>query len=148
MAKKQEIFIFLIIFGAVIGLLDSGYLSMLELRGQTGAACDLGGFNCDAVLTSRYSRLFGIPLAYWGLAYYSALFFLAIVYLDLKNRKILHLIELWLWSGFAVSLILFYLQAFVLKAFCIYCLISEAAVFAMILGYLIIKFIPKESDKL
>lgn len=145
MAKKQEIFIFLIIFGAVIGLLDSGYLSMLELRGQTGAACDLGGLNCDAVLTSRYSRLLGIPLAYWGLAYYSALFFLAIVYLDLKNRKILHLIELWLWSGFAVSLILFYIQAFVLKAFCLYCLISEVVIFILLIGYLAIKFLSRKN---
>ncbi len=145
MAKKQEIFIFLIIFGAVIGLLDSGYLSMLELRDQTGAACDLGGLNCDAVLTSRYSRLLGIPLAYWGLAYYSALFFLAIVYLDLKNRKILHLIELWLWSGFAVSLILFYIQAFVLKAFCLYCLISEVVIFILLIGYLAIKFLSRKN---
>lgn len=145
MAKKQEIFIFLIIFGAVIGLLDSGYLSMLELRGQTGAACDLGGFNCDAVLTSRYSKLFGIPLAYWGLAYYSALFFLAIVYLDLKNKKILQLIELWLWSGFAVSLILLYIQAFVLKAFCLYCLISEVVIFILLIGYLAIKFLSRKN---
>ncbi len=146
MAKKQGILIFLIIFGAAIGLLDSGYLSMLEFRNQTGVACDLGGFNCDAVLTSQYSRLLGIPLAYWGLAYYSALFFLAIVYLDLKNKKILQLIELWLWSGFAVSLILLYIQAFVLKAFCLYCLISEVVIFIMVLGYLTIKFLFKEKS--
>ena len=139
MSKKQSFFIFLIIFGAAIGLFDSGYLSMLEFRGQTGLACDLGGFNCDAVLTSQYSRFLNIPLAYWGLAYYSALFFLAIVYLDLRNRRILQLIELLLWSGFFVSLVLLYLQAFILRAFCLYCVISEVVVFSMILGYLILK---------
>ena len=148
MFKKERIFIFLVIFGAAVGLFDSGYLSMLELRGQTGTACDLGGFNCDAVLTSRYSKLLGIPLAYWGLAYYLGLFFLAIVYLDLKNKKILRLIEIWLWLGFAVSLILLYVQYFVLKAFCLYCLISEVVIFSMFFGFLILKFLFKEKGRL
>jgi len=119
---------------------------MLELRSQTGAACDLGGFNCDAVLASRYSKLLGVPLAYWGLAYYLTLFFLAVVYLDFKHKIIFRMIEMAIFSGFFVSLILFYIQAFILKAFCIYCLISEVAVFAMVLGYLAMKLLPKESD--
>ena len=143
LVKAQRLFAILVVFGSLIGFLDSVYLVSSEARGSV--ACDVVGFNCNAVLTSVYSKFFGIPLAWWGVFFYFSLFLLAVVYLDVKRKFILQLIEIWLWSGFVVSLILLYIQAFVLKAFCIYCLISEIAVFGMVLGYLAVKFLPKDS---
>lgn len=146
MSSKQIFFAILIILGSIIGLLDTGYLSLLEWQGKNSLACDVGGFNCNAVLTSQYSRFLGIPLAYCGLAYYLGLFVLAVIYLDLRHKKILQTIEFTLWVGFSISLVLLYLQAFTLKAFCLYCLVSEAAIFSMVLGFLIIKFVIKKTE--
>ncbi|OGY39248.1 MAG: hypothetical protein A2418_00155 [Candidatus Brennerbacteria bacterium RIFOXYC1_FULL_41_11] len=149
MQKKKIFFLILIVLGSIIGLFDVGYLSMLEWQGKNSSACDLGGLNCNAVLTSQYSKLFNIPLAYWGLAYYLVLFILIVVYLDFsaiggKHQKIFQAIGLMLWVGFGVSSVLLYLQAFVLKAFCLYCLISEIAIVIMIIGYLVARHYFKE----
>ena len=104
MQKKKIFFLILIVLGSIIGLFDVGYLSMLEWQGKNSSACDLGGLNCNAVLTSQYSKLFNIPLAYWGLAYYLVLFILIVVYLDFsaiggKHQKIFQAIGLMLWVG-------------------------------------------------
>ncbi|HCI05503.1 MAG: Vitamin K epoxide reductase [Parcubacteria group bacterium GW2011_GWC1_45_9] len=145
-SKKQAFLGLTVIFGSLIGFLDSAYLAVFS-SGKTGVACDVSGFNCDAVLTSVYSRFLGLPLSWWGLAFYISLFFLAMAYFFLKKEMIFRLIGVWLWSGLAVSLILLYLQAFVLKAFCIYCLISETAVFLMAAGYLAVKFLIKDKNQ-
>lgn len=38
--------------------------------------CTAAGFDCDAVLTSPYSRVFGISLTYWAMGYYAGLLLL------------------------------------------------------------------------
>jgi hypothetical protein len=55
----------IIIFNlTILGILDTGYLSYIHLFG--GQACGQGS-GCSFVLSSPYTRIFGIPLSTLGL---------------------------------------------------------------------------------
>ncbi len=69
---------------SLVGLGLTGYLGFIHLallRGELygGLLCgDVGTlFNCHAVAASRFSQLFGIPLAFWGIVGYLAALALA-----------------------------------------------------------------------
>ena len=71
---------------SLAGLLLAGYLSFLHLallRGELvgGPLCGGAGslFNCHAVAASRFSRIFGVPVAYWGVLGYLVLLTLSLV---------------------------------------------------------------------
>ncbi len=56
----------------VIGLFVHGYLYSHHLSMESGefskSVCDINAlFNCSAVAASKYSKLFGVPVALWGL---------------------------------------------------------------------------------
>lgn len=78
---------------AVIGIATSIYSIKhhLELRihGHTEASCNINSaINCDAVASSKYSEILGIPLGVLGLGYFLAMAVLALtVYLQHKSRK-------------------------------------------------------------
>ena len=105
------------------GLLDSGYLTVKHLRGSY-IRC---GDECSAVLGSRYAEgVAGVPLAGFGAMAYltvivSGLFAAAGSQL---GRRILGVTAM-VMALFSIWLI--YLQAFVIHAFCKYCLASAAA---------------------
>jgi uncharacterized membrane protein len=75
-------------------------------------------------MTSKYAVIGGIPLALLGSLYYLAIFLLTVAYYDRKHLYILSIIARLTTLGFLVSLILIYLQAFIIRAFCFYCLLS------------------------
>ena len=107
---------------SLIGFLDSTYLTIQHYRGFW---LDCGPLlECDAVLTSQYAVIGGIPLALLGALYYLAIFLLTVAYYDRKHRCILSIIANLTILGFLTSLILVYLQAFIIRAFCFYCLLS------------------------
>src|SRR6267378_8388806 len=107
---------------ACIGLADSGYLTIKHLQGSY-IRCD---DECSAVLGSRYAEgIAGVPLAGFGAMAYIAVIVAAIFAATglLRARQILALLT----TGMALfSLWLLYLQAFVIHAFCKYCLASAA----------------------
>ena len=109
------------------GLLDSGYLTIKHLQGSY-IRC---GDECSAVLGSRYAEgIAGVPMAGFGAMAYltviiSALFAAAGSSL---GRWILGVTGL---TMALVSIWLIYLQAFVIHAFCKYCLASAAASFTL-----------------
>jgi uncharacterized membrane protein len=107
---------------SLIGFLDTTYLTIQHYR---GFGLDCGPlFECDAVMTSQYAVIGGIPLALLGTLYYLAVFLLTVAYYDRKNIYILSIIARLTILGFLVSLILAYLLAFIIRAFCFYCLLS------------------------
>ena len=122
---------------ATVGALLTGYLTMVKLSGST-VACSAGNAaatasSCDAVLSSPYAIIFGLPLALFGcLAYLSmATFSLApLAVSPEQNKHLRSKLEDWTWlllfAG-AVAMTVFsgylmYLLAFKLKAVCLYCL--------------------------
>ena len=110
---------------ALAGLADSIYLTVLHLTGQT-ADC-IASSGCETVLGSSYAQLGKVPLAGLGAAGYFSIFSLAtLAAFEYASAKRLFpwLVALML----AVTLWLLYVQAFVLHAFCDFCLLSASLV--------------------
>ncbi len=115
----------------LIGFTDAAYLSALHFY-QADPGCSLIT-GCDAVLSSEYAVVMGIPLAYGGFAYYLTLLLGVLVYYQYEIKKALQVTFMVNLLGFFFSLWLVYIQAFVLEAFCQYCLISAfTTTFALI----------------
>ena len=106
---------------ALFGLADGIYLTVEHVTGRT-AQC-IASSGCQEVLSSRYAAIGPMPLASVGaLAYFSA--FSTALLAAFGSAKCRSLFALLVAIMFAVTLWLFYLQAFVLHAFCDYCLFS------------------------
>lgn len=106
----------------LLGFADASYLTASHYLGTSLNCPILGG--CDIVTTSAYSRIFGLPVSLLGNVYYLAVIILAAAFLDSRKRKFLYRLSYISGVGFLASLIFTYLQFFVIKALCLYCLVS------------------------
>ena len=113
---------------ALVGVAETGYLTALHLAGAH-VAC-IASANCSRVLGSSYAEIGGFPLAAIGSAAYFAVFSFSTLALYGFRRAPL-LLGLTIGAMFLATLYLLYLQAFVLKSFCDYCLFSAALVFLL-----------------
>src|SRR5690242_18223954 len=68
---------------ALIGLFDAAYLALERITGGT-IVCPVGG-GCETVQSSAYAILFGVPVAYIGVAGYAALLIAALLALNLDR---------------------------------------------------------------
>lgn len=106
---------------SLIGLGDSLYLTVQHLTGKTVKCTVTNG--CSAVLGSKYAVIAGIPTAAFGAMAYFAAFSLATLavfgYERARGTLALLVVPMLL-----ATLWLLYLQAFVLHAFCEFCLLS------------------------
>lgn len=110
-------------FIALLGLGDSIYLMIHHLTGKDVDCLASGG--CETVLTSVYAVVGKVPLATFGVMAYFTAFSLAT--LAGFGRQWARSLLLWLVGGMlGVTCWLLYLQAFVLHAFCDFCLLSAA----------------------
>ena len=113
---------------SLAGLADATYLTIMYLTGET-AVCG-GSASCFQVLGSPYARIGGIPVAAFGaLAYFSA--FSLATFAAFGYTRVRTFFALIVCAMFATTLWLLYVQAFLLHAFCRYCLFSAAAVFLL-----------------
>lgn len=111
----------IIIFFSTLGLIEAGYLSYKHYTGGVVPCSVTRG--CEAVLSSQYSEIFGIPISFLGMLFYATVLVLAVNIFDGKARAFIFLFIISS-IAFAVSLVLVYLQFFVIKAVCAYCLTS------------------------
>ena len=113
---------------SLAGLADATYLTVQSLTGET-LVCG-GSADCFRVLGSGYARIAGIPVAAFGVLGYFSAFSLATfaAFGYARARKFFALI---VWAMFAVTLWFLFVQAFMLHAFCRYCLFSAALVFVL-----------------
>ncbi len=109
---------------AFIGMMDTFYISIK--RGGPPVPCHVTK-GCNDVLTSKYSVLAGIPISWFGLAFYLAVFSSAVFELS-GTASLVHLIFWPALLGFLISLSLTSLQAFVIHAYCEFCLLSALLV--------------------
>jgi len=118
---------------AVAGLADATYLTVQALTGET-LSCG-GSPDCFRVLGSSYAKLGGIPVAILGaLAYFAVFTFATFAAFGYPHAPIFLLFMAA--AMFLMTLWLLYVQAFVLHAYCRYCLFSAAITF-LIAGLLI-----------
>jgi uncharacterized membrane protein len=120
--RGVEIFLYTIAaILALVGLADAIYLTVGHLTGQY-ATC-IASSGCETVLTSDYAAIGKVPVAAFGTAAYFTVFSLATLAAFGHHRMrplFLCLVGIML----AATCWFLYVQAFILKAFCDYCLLS------------------------
>ena len=119
---------------SLLGIADALYLTIEHITGQSVKCTIISG--CSEVLSSRYAVVAGVPLASIGAAAYFTVFSLATL-AAFGYRFAATLLTPVVVAMFLVSLWLIYLQAFVIREFCQYCLFS-AAVTVMLLVVVLI----------
>lgn len=122
---------------ALIGLADSIYLTIHHYTGEKVPCSVVEG--CEQVLSSSYAEIAGIPLAIFGAAAYFVAFSLAIL-AAYGNRSAWTLFGMQVIVMAAFTAWLVYLQAFVIEAFCQFCLVSAATTLTLLVVYTISRF--------
>jgi len=108
---------------SLAGLADAVYLTVEHLTGRSVRCTVTSG--CSEVLGSAYAVIAGYPLALFGaLAYFTA-FSLATL-AAFGSQRAGNFLAVLVALMFAMTLWLLYLQAFILEAYCQYCLLSAA----------------------
>jgi uncharacterized membrane protein len=117
-------------FIALFGLADGIYLTVEHLSGRT-AEC-IASSGCQDVLSSKYAAFGPIPLAAIGaFAYFSA--FSSALLAAFGYPKCGGFFAFVVTLMFGTTLCLLYIMAFVLHAFCDYCLFSAGVTMALTL---------------
>jgi uncharacterized membrane protein len=113
---------------SLVGLADANYLSVQALTGET-LGCG-GSPDCFKVLGSSYARVGGIPVALFGaLAYFSAFTFATFAAFGYARARTFLIPTIA--AMFLSTLWFLYVQAFLLHAYCRYCLFSAATTFLL-----------------
>jgi uncharacterized membrane protein len=113
---------------SLAGLADAAYLSVQALTGET-LSCG-GSPDCFRVLGSSYAKVGGVPVALLGaLAYFTVFAFATFAAFGYARARIF-LIPI-VGVMFLATLWFLYVQAFVLHAYCRYCLFSAAITFLL-----------------
>jgi len=118
---------------AGLGILITAYLTGLAWWDASPALCQEGS-GCDLIQQSRWSKVFGLPLAFWGLLVYTLMALLASSPLAPTKRWS----RLWRLAvmGLAISVYLTLVGIIALEAVCIWCLaslVTMTAIFALLL---------------
>lgn len=118
---------------SLIGLADSIYLAVEHVSGRSVRCTIVSG--CSEVLSSPYASFRSVPLALIGAVAYFTVFSLATL-AAFGYRTAGRLLVFVVAGMFLVTLWLVYLQAFVIKAYCQFCLLS--AVVTLVLTALVL----------
>lgn len=115
---------------AIVGIAISIYLLIIHYLPASRDSvlfqlCSVGAFNCDRVNSGQYSVFLGFPVAGYGMVFYLFVLFVLVLRKAVSNGKLL---DAFLIASTAVSAVavfpLFALSTFVIKAFCLYCVIA------------------------
>lgn len=125
---------------ALAGLADSAYLTAKHFAGSEVPCSVISG--CEQVLTSSYAEFYGIPTAVFGAAAYFTAFSLSLLVFYGYNG---------LWRLFgaltvvmaAFTVWLVYLQAFVIGAFCQFCLLSALTTALLLTTWVLSRIFPR-----
>ena len=124
---QAEGFYALIAFAAVGGFGVALYIYYTK-KHHKQLVCPVGS-DCNAVINSRYAKFFGIPIEYWGMFYYAVIFIAYIVLIfapHLLSEFFLAGLIMFTVAAFLFSLYLLFAQAFLLRQWCIWCILSAA----------------------
>lgn len=117
---------------ALTGVFVALYLTLYKLGVFGTLRCGIG--SCETVNTSRWATFLGLPVAAWGLGFYLAALAVAVVGTQERHADSLGIAKLLVGMsavGVAFSAWLTYLEAFVIHAYCLWCLVSAAIVAAI-----------------
>ncbi|MEK9155114.1 MAG: vitamin K epoxide reductase family protein [Patescibacteria group bacterium] len=107
---------------AFLGFLDAVYLT-IEHFTSFSLPCSIT-HGCEVVTNSVYSEILGIPVALLGALYYVAVLLGTYALLEFGRRDLLKWVAVATTAGFLFSAWFVYVQLFVIKAICQYCILS------------------------
>jgi len=121
-----------IVLLALVGLLLALYLSLYKLGLIGTLQCGTG--SCEYVQTSRYAEVLGMPVAFYGVVGYAALFVVGLAGVQprlVTDRRVTVLLAALSSLGLAFTLYLTYIELFVLHAVCRWCVVSAVIIAAI-----------------
>jgi uncharacterized membrane protein len=128
---------------SLIGLGDSIYLTTQHLTGQSVRCAISTG--CSAVLSSPYATIAGVPTAAFGaLAYFAAFSLSTLAAFGYERARTA--LTMLVAPMFLTTLWLLYLQVFVIRAYCEYCVLSAAMTLSLTALVVVARFIPPASS--
>jgi len=119
----------------LIGIANAAYVARGSYTGAPLWCPILDG--CNTVINSPYSKVFGVPMAYFGFIYYVFMFGLAarLAYEPLSKTLCFRAV-LYAALGAISSMYFIYLQLGFIRQICSYCLISAVISFLLLLSAL------------
>jgi len=145
--KKRDVFTKIIWIAAVVGFSVAVYLTISKLT-HSQLYCTPGLGDCNKVNATRWSLLWGIPLAAYGAAMYAVILLIQLLkdrvkYIAKYEHLLLFGISLF---GFLFSLYLTYLEIFVIKALCQWCVVSALSI-TVIFSVSIIRLVKSPANE-
>lgn len=143
--RVDKLRLFLMV-GSAIGLIDALYLTWMKITNNP-RMCIQGLGDCFTVNTSKYSEIAGIPVAVLGAAAY---LFIFLILLNesrtdfLKTNSVLFIFGITL-AGTLFSGYLTYIELFILKQICPFCVVSAITMLILLVISIIrlIKYQPE-----
>lgn len=119
---------FFIILFAFLGLIDSGYIFYKKIKKER-LICFVGN-DCNKVIDSKYSSVFGIPNEALGILFYVGVFgFFLFSWIGIDvvfDIQFVLLFRVAVFLALISSIFLTAIQIFILKEWCEYCLFAAA----------------------
>ena len=132
---------------SIVGLWASGtVLVTYYTLGQQLPLCPTGNYygihlDCGAVLSSPYSKVFGIPLELLALFYFAVnkgMVYVIAFGSDRTSRISLQVLFAWRFIGVAIVPYLLFVEFLLLHAICVYCTIMHVAI---LLDFAVVSYI-------
>lgn len=129
--------LYLTAFIIFLNILVSAYLLHIYYSLNAEAACSINEtFDCVEVAKSHYSTLLGLPVALWGVGFYTLMFIgtLAVAFnfpfskIKLRPGIVLNILRYLAYFGVLFALYLTYAELFVINVICPWCLVQQVLV--------------------
>jgi uncharacterized membrane protein len=128
MSKTDQALLWSTVILSILGAADSIYLLIYKLTGNSQMCLGSGG--CHDVNFSTYSEIYGIPVSALGIAAFLAITVIALLEtrLDLAREHGSLVIFGMALTGVGFSAYLTYLELYVIKAICPFCVASAVII--------------------
>jgi uncharacterized membrane protein len=129
--KVLNVIIILCALALVISILYAVEASSQFNHGGLCLITSEGVRGCENVYVSKYAHLLGFQNSYLGIIGFSLLFILLVFYRQIPLKELRWIITIGMIVSSALVLVFLYLQFFVIKALCGYCLTVDVITLAM-----------------
>lgn len=135
MKRSIKTFASLVFVFAITGAFASAMALQAKYSDEASAFCEINEtFDCASVNTSQYSEFLGVPVSILGLAAYIFFFVATMAYLKSRSELLMNMMIFGVVLSLLFSFYLTAIEAFVLYAWCIYCIISQISIILVAIG--------------
>ena len=130
MVDKHSIIDYLLLAIFVVSLLSS-----LALVSKSSSGFCVSPTSCDLVQSSEYAYTFGIKNNYYGVVAFAILTVMTVLHILKPSVEKARVIKAGVIFGSLIAIYFIFLQVFVIKAFCTYCMVIDVS---LILGLILV----------